>query len=249
MIKLKSPREIALMREAGRLVAEAHAALACRIKPGVTTLELDRFVADFLKRRDAAASFKGYRGFPGSICVAVNDVICHGIPGPQRLREGDLITVDIGAFHRGYHGDSAWTYAVGAPAEGAAQLMDVGRQSLFEGIRAALAGGRVGDIGHAIQTFAEGHSMGVVREFIGHGLGQDLHESPEVPHYGRPGTGALLRPGMTIAIEPMITAGDWRAQLAPDGWTARTADGSLCVQFEHTVAITEDGPVLLTVLD
>ncbi len=249
MIKLKSPREIAIMREAGRLVAEAHAALAPRVKPGVSTRDLDRFVADFLTARGAVASFKGYKGFPGSICVSLNDVICHGIPGAQRLREGDIITVDIGAYLKGYHGDSAWTYAVGNVAPEVQHLMRVGEQSLFEGIQEARAGRRVGDIGHAIQTYAEGFGMGVIRDFIGHGVGQDLHEAPEVPHFGEPHTGPLLRPGMVVAIEPMITNGDWRIKVENDGWTARTADGSLCVQYEHTVAITDDGPVLLTTLD
>lgn len=247
MVTLKSPREIEIMREAGRIVAQGHAALAKRVRPGITTRELERFVEEFLKQRGATPSFKGYRGFTGSICVAINDTICHGFPGTERLKEGDLITIDIGAFYKGYHGDSAWTYAVGQIAPEAQRLMDVGRQALFEGIRQAVPGNRVGDIGHAIQSYAEGHGMGVVREFIGHGVGQTLHEGPEVPHFGNPGSGVLLKRGMTLAIEPMITAGDWRARIEPDGWTARTVDGSLCVQFEHTVAITDDGPVILTV--
>lgn len=248
LIKLKSAREIAIMREAGRIVAECHAALAERVQPGVSTRELDRFVEQFLKDRGATPSFKGYRGFPGSICVSVDDVICHGIPGRDRLKAGQVITIDIGAYYKGYHGDSAWTYAVGEVSPEIRQLMDVTQQCLFAGIEAARVGNRIGDIGHAIQTLAESHGYGVVRDFIGHGLGQELHESPEVPHYGTPGTGLALRSGMTIAIEPMITLGDYRVKVDPDGWTARTSDGSICVQYEHTIAITDNGPEILTKL-
>ncbi|HEY3363671.1 MAG TPA: type I methionyl aminopeptidase [Symbiobacteriaceae bacterium] len=248
MTKLKSPQEIAILRMAGRIVAEAHAALAERVKPGVSTAELDRFVEDLIRSRDAIPSFKGHQGFPATICVAVNDVICHGIPGPYRLVEGDLITIDIGACHHGYHGDSAWTYAVGEVAPVVRKLMDVARECLFVGIAVARPGNRIGDIGHAIQTLAGSHGMGVVREFIGHGVGQSLWENPPVPHFGTPGTGLPLKVGMTIAIEPMITLGDWRATVDPDGWTARTVDGSLCAQYEHTIAITDDGPVILTEL-
>lgn len=248
LIKLKSAREVAIMRDAGRIVAECHAALAERVQPGVSTRELDRFVEQFLKERGATPSFKGYRGFPGSICVSVDDVICHGIPGPRRLKPGEVITIDIGAHYKGYHGDSAWTYAVGEVSPEIQKLMAVTRDALFAGIAAARAGNRIGDIGHAIQSLAEAHGYGVVRDFIGHGLGQDLHEAPEVPHYGTPGTGFTLRPGMTIAIEPMITTGDYHVQIDGDGWTARTADSSICVQYEHTIAITDNGPEILTLL-
>ena len=234
------------MREAGRLVAQCHAALVERVKPGVSTRELDRFVEEFLKERGATPSFKGYRGFPGSICVSVDDVICHGIPSRDRLRAGQVITIDIGAHYKGYHGDSAWTYAVGEVSPEIQKLMDVTREALFAGIAAAQPGNRIGDIGHAIQSLAESHGYGVVRDFIGHGLGQDLHEAPEVPHYGTPGTGFALRPGMTIAIEPMITLGDYHVRVDADGWTARTVDASICVQYEHTIAITDNGPEILT---
>lgn len=248
MIKLKSARELAIMREAGRMVAECHAALAERVRPGVSTRELDRFVEHFFKERGATPSFKGFDGFPGSICVSIDDVICHGMPGPRRLKAGEVITIDIGAFYKGYHGDSAWSYAVGEVSPEIRKLMDVTHESLFAGIAAAQAGNHMGDIGYAIQTLAESHGYGVVRDFIGHGVGQDLHEAPEVPHYGTPGTGLTLRPGMVIAIEPMITLGDYRVKVDGDGWTARTVDGSICVQYEHTLAITENGPEILTQL-
>ncbi|HYF92993.1 MAG TPA: type I methionyl aminopeptidase [Symbiobacteriaceae bacterium] len=246
MIKLKSPREIAIMREAGRMVAECHAALAEHVRPGVSTLELDRLVEGWIRQKGAIPSFKGHNGFPGSICVAVNDVICHGIPGKYRLKSGDVLTVDIGAFYKGYHGDSAWTYPVGQVSPLIENLMEITLECLHAGIGAAVAGKRVGDIGHAIQTLAESRGMGVVREFTGHGVGQDLWESPPIPHFGLPGTGTALRSGMVLAIEPMITLGDWRASVDADGWTARTVDGSVCVQYEHTLAITDEGPVVLT---
>ncbi|MFZ5824250.1 MAG: type I methionyl aminopeptidase [Bacillota bacterium] len=248
MVQLKSPPELALMREAGRIVAECHAALAQHVRPGVTTLELDALVERMICERGATPTFKGYHGFPGSICVAVNDVICHGIPNERPLRSGDVITIDIGACYQGYHGDSAWTYAVGQVSPAIQRLMDDTRESLFVGIQQARVGNRVGDIGHAIQSFAEPRGYGVVREFTGHGVGRDLWEEPVVPHYGRAGAGRVLKPGMTLAIEPMLTLGAWRSKIDEDGWTARTIDGSICVQYEHTVAITEEGPVILTAL-
>ncbi|HWI65543.1 MAG TPA: type I methionyl aminopeptidase [Symbiobacteriaceae bacterium] len=248
MIKLKSPREIAIMRDAGRIVAECHAALAERVQAGVSTLELDRLVEGWIRQRGATPSFKGHNGFPGSICVAVNDVICHGIPGKYRLKLGDVITIDIGAFYKGYHGDSAWTYTVGEVSPAVRGLMETTLECLNAGIAQSVPGSRIGDIGHVIQTLAESRGMGVVREFTGHGVGQDLWESPPVPHFGKPGTGTQLRPGMVLAIEPMITLGDWRSQVDADGWTARTVDGSICVQYEHTLAVTENGPVVLTEL-
>ncbi|MDF2626847.1 MAG: peptidase [Symbiobacteriaceae bacterium] len=248
MIKLKSPREIAIMREAGRIVAECHAALGKHVQPGITTLELDTLVEGWIREKGAIPSFKGYHGFPGSICVAVNDVICHGIPGQLKLKSGDVITIDIGAYYKGYHGDSAWTYTVGEVSPEVRALMETTLACLNAGIAQAVEGNRVGDIGHVIQTLAEGQGYGVVRQFTGHGVGQDLWESPAVPHYGKPGTGAQLRNGMVLAIEPMITLGTWRAKGDDDGWTARTVDGSICVQYEHSIAITAEGPVVLTQL-
>jgi len=246
VILIKSARELDLMRQAGRLVAECHAALAPRIRPGVTTAELDAFVEDFLRRHGGIPTYKGYRGYPASICTSVNDEVCHGIPGRRRLREGDVITVDIGVTLNGYHGDSAWTYAVGEVSEEARRLMEVGEACLWAGIAQAREGSRLGDIGHAIQSLAESHGCGVVRDFVGHGIGRRLHEDPDVPHFGTPGTGVRLRAGMTLCIEPMITLGDWRVTIDDDGWTARTADGSLCVQYEHTIAVTDGEPEILT---
>lgn len=248
LIRLKSQREIAIMRDAGRIVAECHAALAEKIEPGITTKELDEFVEQFLLKHNATPSFKGYNGFPASICASVDDVICHGFPSRKRLKAGQVVTIDIGAYYKGYHGDSAWTYAVGEVSPSVQELMRVTEEALYAAIAVALPGNRMGDIGHAIQSLAESHGFGVVRDYIGHGVGQDLHEPPEVPHYGQPGTGITLRSGMTIAIEPMITLGDWRSKLDPDGWTARTVDGSICVQYEHTIAITDNGPEILTKL-
>jgi methionyl aminopeptidase len=248
MIKLKSAREIALMREAGRIVAECHQILAEHVRPGVTTRELERLVEAHIRRRGATPSFKGYNGFPAAICVAIDDVICHGFPSSKKLQAGQVVTFDIGAYYKGYHGDSAWSYAVGEVRPEVKRLMEVTHEALYRGIAAAKPGNRVGDISHAIQSFAEPLGYGVVRDFTGHGVGQDLHEDPQVPHFGEPGTGPLLRPGMTLAIEPMITLGTSEAKVDRDGWTARTVDGSICVQYEHTVAITEDGPVILTEL-
>jgi methionyl aminopeptidase len=236
------------MREAGRIVAECHAALAEQVRPGVTTLQLDALVERMIRQRGAIPSFKGHHGFPNSICVAVNDVICHGIPSARPLNEGDVLTIDIGARYQGFHGDSAWTYAVGEVSPQIRRLMEETREALFLGIEQARVGRTVGDIGHAIQSFAESKGYGVVREFTGHGVGRELWEEPVVPHYGKPGAGHPIQVGMTLAIEPMLTLGTWRAKIDSDGWTARTADGSICVQYEHTVAVTEDGPVILTAL-
>jgi methionyl aminopeptidase len=248
VIKLKSPREIAIMREAGRIVARCHAALAEWVKPGVTTLELDRRVEELIRREGAIPAFKGHEGFPGSICVALNDVICHGFPSKYRLKEGDVVTFDIGTLYQGYHGDSAWTYAVGEVSPEISRLMDWTREAMFAGVAQARVGNRIGDIGHAIQEYGESRGLGVVRQFQGHGVGQELWEDPAVPNYGRPGSGPAIREGMVLAIEPMLTLGDWRAKVDADGWTARTVDGSICVQYEHTIAVTTDGPVVLTEL-
>lgn len=248
MIHLKSRDEIRLMREAGRIVAECHALLADRIKPGVVTLDLDRKIEEYIRQRGAIPSFKGYHGFPASICVARNEVICHGFPDHQPLQEGDVVNIDIGACYKGYHGDSGWTYAVGKVSEDSKRLMKVAEESLYLGIEQAKVGNRAGDIGAAVDAHAKRFGFGNIRDFSGHGVGQKLQEDPQIPNYGVKGKGTRLQNGMVIAIEPMLTLGGWQAYIEEDGWTARTVDGSLCVQYEHTIAITDDGPQILTVL-
>ncbi len=248
MIVLKSPREIALMQEAGRIVALAHQAVKAAIQPGVTTAEIDAIVESVIRAHGATPSFKGYGGFPGSACTSVNDEVVHGIPSQRPLKEGDLFKVDIGAFYQGYHGDSAWTYAVGSVSSAARQLMDVTEQSLYAGLAVAKAGQYLSDISHAIQTYAEDRGMSVVREFVGHGVGKELHEAPQIPNYGVPGRGPKLKPGMTLAIEPMINTGKKEVKVLADGWTAVTLDQSLSAHYEHTILITEDTPKLLTIL-
>lgn len=248
MTILKSVREIEIMKEAGKIVAGCHAALAEKIRPGITTKELERITEDFIKQAGAIPSFKGHQGFPACICIAVNDVICHGIPNSKKLNSGDVITIDIGANLKGYHADSAWSYKVGKVSPDIEQLMQVTKECLFLGIEKARAGNRIGDIGAAIQSYAESYQYGVVRDFCGHGVGRELWEEPQIPHYGQPGRGALIKPGLTIAIEPMITNGSWKAKIDADGWTARTVDGSICVQYEHTIAVTEEETIILTQL-
>lgn len=248
MIILKSDEEIKLMREAGRIVAECHAFLAETIKPGITTLAIDQLIEERIRSRGATPSFKGHNGFTASICVAKNDVICHGFPDSNPLLDGDVVTIDIGAFYNGYHGDSAWTYAVGSVSQEIEKLMEVCHQSLMLGIEQAVVGNRIGDIGYAIDTYAKHFGYGNVKEFTGHAVGKELWEEPAVPHYGNKEQGVRLKKGMVLAIEPMLTLGGWRAYVESDGWTARTIDHSICVQYEHTVAITDNGPQILTVL-
>jgi methionyl aminopeptidase len=251
-IQLRSRRQIAQMREAGRLVANTFELLRPHIRPGVTTRELDQMAEEFIRKHGAVPAYKGYRGpivpFPATICVAPNEVICHGIPDDTPLREGDIIGIDIGAKLNGWYGDSCQTFAVGQISPEAKKLMDVAEECMWRGIRAAKANGRLGDVGAAIQSYAEENGFSVVREWSGHGVGERLHEEPSVPHYGKAGTGIRLRPGFIFTIEPMINAGDYRTVMDKrDGWTVRTADGSLSAQFEHTVVITEHGePEILT---
>jgi methionyl aminopeptidase len=248
MIILKTEKEIDKMREAGKILAACHEEIASRIKPGVTTLEIDQFVEHFLKRHGATPEQKGYRGYPYATCASINDVICHGFPSKEPLKDGDIVTIDMVVNRNGWLADSAWSYAVGNITEGAKRLLKVTKQSLFKGIEQAIAGNRVGDISHAIQTFAEREGYSVVRQFIGHGIGQSIHEAPEVPHFGPAGRGPRLKEGMVITIEPMLNTGTFLAKVDDDGWTARTEDGSLSAQYEHTVAITKEGPLLLTTL-
>ena len=251
-IQLRSRRQIAKMREAGRLVAQTFEHLRPHIRPGITTRELDRLAEDFIRKHGATPAYKGYRGqtvpFPATICVAINNVVCHGIPDDTVLREGDIIGVDIGAKLDGWFGDACVTYAVGAISAEAERLLKVAEESMWQGIRAAKNNALLGDIGTAIQRYAESHGYSVVREWNGHGVGERLHEDPSVPHYRRSGTNLRLRPGLIFTIEPMINAGHFDTVLDKrDGWTVRTSDGSLSAQFEHTVVITEtDGPEILT---
>jgi len=249
MITIKSKREITLMREAGRIVALAHQAVKQNVKPGMTTLDIDKLVENVIRSNNAIPSFKGYGGFPGSACTSVNEQVVHGIPSKKViLHDGDIISVDIGAIYKGYHGDSAWTYPVGTISKKAQKLMDVTKQSLFEGLKMAKAGNRLTDISHAIQTYAESFGYSVVREFVGHGVGKNLHEDPQIPNYGPPGRGTLLKAGMTFAIEPMINEGRKEVKVLEDNWTTITIDGKLSAHFEHSVLITEDECIILTTL-
>lgn len=247
MISIKSPAEIEKMRAAGRLTAQARKLAGTLIRPGVTTGEIDREVRKFIESHGAKPSFLGYGGFPASACISVNDVVIHGIPGSRKLKEGDIVSVDVGAYLNGFHGDCAATYFCGEPSEEARKLVEVTRQSFFEGIKFARVGGRISDIGHAVQQYAESFGYGVVRDFVGHGIGRNLHEAPEVPNYGAAGHGARLQPGMVIAVEPMICAGDWRVRVLGDNWTTVSADGSLAAHYENTILITDGEPEILTV--
>jgi methionyl aminopeptidase len=235
------------MSRAGAIVGSALTLLKRSVEPGITTRELDQIAYKEITGHGAKPTFKGYRGFPATICASVNEEIVHGIPGKRVLREGDIIKMDVGATIDGFIGDAAVSVAVGQVSQEAIDLMDATRESLEEGIKAAQPGNRIGDIGAAVQTYAEARGYGVVREFVGHGVGRFLHEDPQVPNYGEPGKGHLLRPGMCIAIEPMLNIGDWHTRILDDQWTVITADGSLSSHFEHTIAITQDGPKVLTV--
>lgn len=246
MIILKTKEEIQRMAEAGKLLASCHREIKKRIRPGVTTHEIDQFVEVYLKKRGATPEQKGYRGFPFATCASVNDVICHGFPDKKPLREGDIVTIDMVVNLNGWLADSAWTYPVGEVSEQTAKLLDVTKTALYLSIEQAVVGNRIGDISHAIQSYAEARGFSVVRQFIGHGIGQNMHEDPDVPHFGRPGRGPRLKEGMVFTIEPMINTGSYHAKVEEDGWTARTVDGGWSAQYEHTVAITEDGPLILT---
>lgn len=246
MIICKTPRELEVMRTAGKIVALTHQELKNYIKPGITTKELDAIAEKFIKQHDAIPSFKGYNGFTGSICASVNEELVHGIPGDKILKNGDIISIDIGAKYNGYHGDSAWTYAVGDISEENQKLLDVTEQSLNKGLEEAKPGVRLSNISHAIQTHVESYDFSIVREYVGHGVGQDLHEDPQIPHFGPPNKGPRLKPGMVLAIEPMVNAGKRYVRTLPDNWTVVTTDGKMCAHFEHTIAIVETGYEILT---
>ena len=248
MIVCKSAAELEYMREAGRIVAETHRLLKQAIKPGVTTAELDKLAEEYIRSQGAVPSFKGYNQFPASICASVNDELVHGIPGPRVLNEGDIISIDIGAQFQGYHGDSAWTYPVGEIAEEHRRLLEVTEASLMEGLKHVKAGVRLYTVSHAIQRVIEEAGMSIVREYVGHGIGARLHEEPQIPNYGIPDRGPRLKPGMTLAIEPMVILGERYVRTLEDNWTVVTVDGSWCAHFEHTVAVTEDGCEILTMV-
>lgn len=246
MIILKSPREIELMKEAGLIVYDVHQELAKAVRPGVTTGELDSLAESLIRKAGGIPTFKGYHGFPASICASVNEEVVHGIPGKRKLQEGDVIAIDLGVTYKGFVGDSAYTHAVGSVSTETQKLLDVTRISLEKAIEQCYPGKRLGDIGHAVQSYVETHGFGVVRDFVGHGVGASMHEDPQVPNFGTPGTGKELRPGMVIAIEPMVNAGTWEVKVLADKWTVITADRRYSAHFEHTVAITDHGPVILT---
>ena len=247
MITLKSGEEIIRMRDAGRIAAIAREIGGEHVKEGVSTAQIDREIKKCILSHGAKPSFLRYGGFPASACISVNEEIIHGIPSSGKiLKNGDIVKIDVGAFYKGYHGDCAATFAVGQISEEAQRLIDVTKQSFFEGIAAIGEGKRIGDIGHAVQTYVENNGFSVVKEYIGHGIGRNLHEDPEVPNYGAPGRGQRLRPGMTLAIEPMVNVGDWRVRVLNDQWTVVTVDGKLSAHYENTVAITENGVLILT---
>ena len=243
---LRTRDEIAKMRRAGRVVAEMHEATRAAIRPGVTTAELDQVAREVLERRSARSNFLGYHGFPAVICTSPNDMIVHGIPGDYVLQEGDIISVDCGAIIEGYHGDAAYTAPVGEVSPVAARLMEVTERSLWKAIDEMQVGNRLSDIGHAVQTVAESAGYSVVREYVGHAIGTAMHEEPQVPNYGPPGRGPKLRAGHVFAVEPMVNVGRRETRVLDDGWGVVTADGSLSAHFEHTIAITDDGPEVLT---
>lgn len=247
MITLKSGEEIIRMRDAGRIAAIAREIGGEHVKEGVSTAQIDREIKKCILSHGAKPSFLGYGGFPASACISVNEEIIHGIPSSNKvLKNGDIVKIDVGAFYKGFHGDCAATFAVGQISEEAQRLIDVTKQSFFEGIAAIGEGKRIGDIGHAIQSYVEKNGFSVVREYIGHGIGRNLHEDPEVPNYGAPGRGQRLRPGMTLAIEPMVNVGDWHVRVLKDEWTVVTVDGKLSAHYENTVAFTENGVLILT---
>jgi methionyl aminopeptidase len=249
VIVCKSAGELARMRAVNLLVAEVLAEIAAMVTPGITTAELDATAEDHVRRAGAVPAFKGYRGYPATVCISVNEEVVHGIPSRRKLAEGDIVSLDMGAVMGGFYGDSALTVPVGRIDARAAELLRVTEESLYHAIARVRVGGRVSDLGHAVQTLVESHGFSVVREFVGHGIGVELHEEPQVPNYGQPGRGPRLSEGMVLAIEPMVTVGKPAVKVLNDGWTAVTRDGSLAAHFEHTVAVTADGPLILTALD
>ena len=250
MVTIKTARELSKMKDACRISAEALRVAGEAVKPGVTTYEIDTIVRNYIEKQGATPSFLGYGGFPASACISVNNVVIHGIPSKKQvLKEGDIVSVDVGAYYEGFHGDNAYTFPCGEVSAKAQALLDATREGLNMGIAQALVGNRIGDIGSAVQKYVEARSYSVVRDFVGHGVGAKLHEDPSVPNYGTPGRGVRLLPGMTIAIEPMINEGTFEVRVLDDKWTTVTKDGKLSAHFEHTVAITPDGPKIMTLCD
>ena len=246
MITLKSKREIELLKEAGHIVYLTHQYLRPHIKAGIKTKELDRLAEEFIRSKGATPSFKGYEGFPSTLCISINDEVVHGFPSDRVLQDGDIISIDIGACYKGYHGDSAWTYTVGKVSDDAKYLLEHTEKALYEGIKQAKVGNRIGDISYAVEKYATEHNLGVVKELVGHGVGTSVHESPDVPNYGTKGTGPKIRDGMVIAIEPMLTLGSPDIYIEDNDWTVKTVDSSLSAHFEHTIAITNEGVIILT---
>ena len=246
MIIIKTEEEIQKMKKAGEILADVHREIAKIIRPGISTMDIDRFVEDYLAERGATAAQKGYHGYKYATCASVNDEICHGFPREELLNNGDIVTIDMVVDLDGWLADSAWSYAVGDITEEASKLLDVTKKSLYIGIENAVIGNRIGDISNAIQKFVEANGFSVVRDFVGHGIGKSMHEDPQVPHYGNPGRGVRLTEGMVITIEPMINVGTFRLKIDDNQWTARTLDGKLSAQYEHTIAITKDGPLIIT---
>jgi methionyl aminopeptidase len=246
MIMLKSEAEINRMAQAGRIVADALGELRARVKPGIATRDLDRFAEEFILKRGAIPAFKGYRNFPASLCTSVNDEIVHGIPSDRVLVEGDIIGMDLGAIVDGYYGDAAITVPVGTIKPEVELLLKVTEEALYRGIECIRPGNRLSDVSHAVQSFVEAEGYSVVRDFVGHGIGRELHEEPQIPNFGKPGQGPRLKVGMVLAIEPMVNIGDFHVRILSDNWTAVTQDGSLSAHFEHTVAVSDDGPKILT---
>ena len=247
MISIKTQRELEVMREACKITAAARALAGKMVRPGVTTGQIDKAVHDFIVSQGAKPSFLHYQGFPASACISVNEVIIHGIPGNRELKEGDIVSVDVGAFYKGFHGDCAATFACGRISDEAQRLIDVTKQSFFEGIKFARQGNRVSDISHAVQTYVEKNGFSVVRAFVGHGVGEHMHEEPSVPNYGAPGKGPRLVRNMTIAVEPMVNMGTYDVRVLKDGWTTVTADGKLAAHYENSILITDGEPEILTV--
>lgn len=246
MIIIKTEEQIEKMRKAGEILANIHKEIAKMIKPGITTMEIDRFVEDYLKEEGAYPEQKGFQGYPYATCASINDEICHGFPREEAIKDGDIVTIDMVVNLDGWLADSAWSYGVGNITEDKQELLDVTKKSLYLGIEEAVIGKRLGDIGYAIQNYVEAKGFSVVRDFVGHGIGKDMHEDPQVLHFGNPGRGQRLLEGMVITIEPMVNMGDYSMKMDDNGWTARTRDGSLSAQYEHTIAITKEGPIILT---